>query len=424
MTNRHASHLDRPNQFARGLAIGLWVALAMIIAGKTIQNPDNHNTYPIFRDAARAWWKGDNVYDSFFLGSDYRYGPSFAMAILPLAWLPDTAGAVIWALLNVAVAYWAIVAMCRRILPGAAAPRMQYFVLTAALLPAAHCLYASQTNLLVFALAGFAAIAILDEQWWLAALLLAIDVHIKVWPLAVALLFATCWPRRLAWRLPIAMVAIAAMPLLVKSPRVVMDQYVQWYQHVAGLVSNRHLAYRDAWTIWELISSSVNPRLYELLQLGGAAVMFGLCLWQSFRLGPRRLVLFVLVCWTVWQLIFGPGTERNTFSLIAPLTGWAVVAAVTQRRAAWLMVASYLLTLAPAIRGIEDLHRLLQVMHPLGILLFFGWFLWWNRTQQEELPLLSVKESSSQVVLSRKIQGDELEAHAADCPTCLVGENC
>jgi hypothetical protein len=424
MTNSQSSQPSRQEQFTRGLAIGLWLALAIIIAVKTIQNPDNHNTYPIYRDAARAWWKGENVYDSCFFGSDYRYGPSFAMAILPLAWLPDTAGAVIWALLNVGIAYWATSAMCRRILPSAATPRVRYYVLAAALLPATHCLYASQTNLLVFALAAFATIAILDERWWLAALLLAIDVHIKVWPLAVALLLTTCWPRRLAWRLPLAMVAIAAMPLLVMPPRVMLGQYAQWYQHVTGLVSNRHLAYRDAWTIWELISSPVIPRLYALLQLGGAAVMFGLCLRQSFRLGPRRLVLYVLVCWTTWQLIFGPGTERNTFSLIAPLTGWAVVAAVAQRRAAWLMVSSYLLTLAPAIRGIEDLHPLLQVMHPLGILLFFGWFLWWNNADNSELSVVSVEEKRVRVVFQGQIQARDDSTLADKRPPCLVTENC
>ncbi len=424
MMNRKASHPDSLDRLARGLAIGLWIALAVIITAKTIQNPDNHNTYPIYRDAARAWWNGENVYDSFFFGSDYRYGPSFAMAILPLAWLPDLAGAVIWALLNVGIAYWATAATCRRILPGVATPRLRNFVLVAAILPAAHCLYASQTNLLVFALAAFAAIAILDERWWLAALLLAIDVHIKVWPLAVALLLTTCWPRRLAWRLPIALLAVAALPLLVKPPRVVLEQYVQWYQHVAGLVSNRHLAYRDAWTIWELITSPVNPRLYSLLQLGGAAAMFGHCLWQSFRLKPQRLVLFVLVCWTTWQLVFGPGTERNTFSLIAPLTGWAVVVAIAEGKAKWLMVLSYLLALAPAMRGIEDLHPLLQMMHPLGISLFFAWFLWWNFSEQGEVSTVSVEEKRVQAVPPPRSHTRDNSAHAEERPTCLLTENC
>ena len=75
-----------------------------------------------------------------------------------------------------------------------------------------------------FVLVGFAGIAILDKRWWLAAFLLAIPVHIKVWPLAAALLLAACWPRRLAWRLPIAFVAVAALPLLVKSPPWVWEQ--------------------------------------------------------------------------------------------------------------------------------------------------------------------------------------------------------
>jgi hypothetical protein len=424
MTNSQALQPERIDRLARGLAIGLWIALTVIIAVKTAQNPDNHNTYPIYRDAARAWWDGVNVYDTFFFGSDYRYGPTFAMAILPLAWLPDTIGAVIWAMLNVAVAYWAILATCRRLLPGVETARQRNFVLIATVLPAAHCLYASQTNLLVFALAAFAGIAILDKRWWLAAFLLAIDVHIKVWPLAVAMLLVACWPRRLSWRLLIALLAVAAPPLLVMPPRAVLGQYVEWYQHVVSLVSNRHLAYRDVWTVWELISKPVNPRIYSLLQLGGAAVMFGLCLWQSFRQTPQRLVLFVLVCWTTWQLIFGPGTERNTFSLVAPLTGWAVVIAVTQRRAAWLMITSYLLALAPAMRGIEDLNPWLQVMHPLGIVLFFAWFLKWNGSEQGDIASVSDARGRSRPTIRGPIFARDNSARAEDRPTCLAGENC
>jgi hypothetical protein len=131
-----------------------------------------------------------------------------------------------------------------------------------------------------------------------------------------------------------------------------------------------------------------------------------------------------LVCWTTWQLIVGPGTERNTFSLIAPLTGWAVVVAVAQRRAAWLMVSSYLLALAPAMRGIEDLHRVLQVMHPLGVLLFFAWFLWWNGSEQSDLSAVSVEEKRVQVVMPGRIHARDNSAHADERPPCLVTENC
>jgi hypothetical protein len=368
-------------QAARGLAIGLWLALAVLIAGKTIQNPENHSTYPLFHDAALAWWDGVNVYDRDIFAGDYRYGPSFAMALGPVAWLPYRIGAVLWALMNVVVAYGAIRALAQRVLPGVQSPLARNLLLAASALPSAHCLYSSQTNLLVFSLVAFAAMAILDERWWLAALLLAIPVHIKVWPLAGALLLAACWPRRLTWRLPIALAAVAALPLLAKPPAWVCQQYIQWYRYLIGPSLNRH-TYRDAWTIWELITSRVEhsavPQWYAALQLATAAAALGMCLWHASRNPPQRRVLVVLVYWTSWQLVFGPGTERNTFALIAPLTSWALVVAVLENRARWLMVGSFLVTVLAAMGGVEDLTPWLQAMHPVGILLFFAWFLLWN----------------------------------------------
>ena len=366
------------NRLVRGLAIGLWLVLAVVIAGKTLQNPENHSTYPLFRDASLAWWNGVSVYDRDVFGGDYRYGPSFAMVLWPIARLPSEIGAVLWALMNVAVAFGATLALARRVFPGMKPPLARNLLLAVSVFPSAHCLYSSQTNLLIFSLVAFAAIAILDERWWLAALLLAIPVHIKVWPLAGALLLVACWPRRLAWRLPIALAAIAALPLLAKSPEWVYQQYFQWYQHLIGPAQIRH-TYRDAWTIWELISAPVNPRLYAGLQLATAAMALGQCLWHARRAPPERRVLFVLACWTAWQLVFGPGTERNTFALIAPLTSWALVVAVLKQRAPWWMGLSFLLTILAAMVGRgEDVLPWLKALHPVGILLFFAWFLWWD----------------------------------------------
>ena len=167
-------------------------------------------------------------------------------------------------------------------------------MLIAALPPAAHCLYAGQTNLLVFSLAAFAAIALVEERWWLAALLMAAAVHIKVWPLAGALLLTACWPRRLWWRLPLGLMAVAALPLLVKPPQAVFDQYVQWYQHVAGQSGNRHPGYsRCLRTTWEAVVGPVNPFVYTMVQFAAAAIAFWPMLTRELSavaatLGPLR----------------------------------------------------------------------------------------------------------------------------------------
>ncbi len=389
--NQRNEHISRA---VHRLAIGLWLVLAVVIAGKTLQNPENHSTYPLFHDASLAWWNGVNVYDRDVFERDYRYGPSFAMVLGPIAWLPYEIGAVFWALMNVGVAFCAIRALAQRILPGMQSPLARNLLLAVSIFPCTHCLYSSQTNLLVFSLVAFAATAILDERWWLAALLLAIPVHIKVWPLAAALLLAACWPRRLAWRLPMALAAVAALPLLAKPPAWVFQQYVQWYRLLVGPAQFRH-TYRDAWTIWELISSAVDPRRqpptwYTVLQLATAAAVLGLCLWQTSRVLPQRRVLFVLACWTSWQLVFGPGTERNTFALIAPLTSWALVVAVLEKRAPWFMGFSFFLTVLAAVGGVEDLFPWLKALHPVGVLLFFAWFLWWNLEQPRMTEPLAI----------------------------------
>ena len=69
------------------------------------------------------------------------------------------------------------------------------------LLGAARSLWSGQSNLLIFAMVGMAAAALLENRCWKAAWLLAIPVHIKAWPLAAGLLLSACRPRALAARL-------------------------------------------------------------------------------------------------------------------------------------------------------------------------------------------------------------------------------
>ena len=144
-----------------------------------------------------------NVYDFDVFGADYRYGPSFALVFCPLAWLPYRVGALIWALFNVGVAYTAIVALCRRIFRGSS-PRMRDLVLTAVSCPPhiasirARPICSSFCSSHMRALRFWIAVGGVRPCCWRCR-------HIKVWPLAGALLLAACWPRKLAWRLPLAL---------------------------------------------------------------------------------------------------------------------------------------------------------------------------------------------------------------------------
>ena len=165
----------------------------------------------------------------------------------------------------------------------------------------------------------------------------------------------------------------------------------------------------------------MNPHAYIALQLLTAAAVLGLCLWQAWRRQPvARLLFFILVTWTSWQMLFGPATERNTFGLIGPLTSWGPIACFEQKRWRPLMALAFALMVGASCGAIERFvgHYipLASASHPIGVLMFFTWFLWWNQTSpvQETLPAPQSVDAAMHVrVVARKHGGVRVPHPAA-----------
>jgi alpha-1,2-mannosyltransferase len=359
------------------LAASLWVLLALAVSVKAVLEPAEHTTYPCFEAGARCWLANVDPYTMDSCGHDYRYGPAFAVASAPLAVLPTWLGGMLWYWVTI-VAYWcALGALVRWVLPGRWTPQREAIFLTLVWLGAARMIWSAQSNALVFAMVAGAAVAIRRERWWWAALLLAMPAHLKVWPLAAALLLVACWPRQLAWRLVVALLAVGAVPFLTKPWGWVCHEYYQWYCLLVGPAQERHV-YRDAWTIWELFQSPVDVRAYLVLQLGAAAAALAFC-WRQRRSAAEAgwPLTCILATWAAWQLVFGPGTERNTFGLIAPLSAWGLLTALEENRGRSLMCSAFVLMIVANFgvveRAVADLIPPAVVMHPLGVLLFAAW---------------------------------------------------
>jgi hypothetical protein len=127
-----------------------------------------------------------------------------------------------------------------------------------------------------------------------------------------------------------------------------------------------------------LIHEPVSKSCYLLLQLSTALLVLALVLRQR-RQGsdPRHLLTFLLALWTAWQMLFGPGTERNTFGVIAPLTSWALITALEARRGRAWMLPAFALTTVLANGNVERTlapwFPAVTAAHPLGVLLFAVW---------------------------------------------------
>jgi hypothetical protein len=329
--------------------------------------------------------------------------------MLPLVVLPTPLGSFLYIWGTGILYYLLLRALIAQLLPGQWTARRQGIFLLLTLLATHRMFWALQINPMIFAAVAGAALALKNRRYWAASFLLAFAVHVKVWPLAAALLMIACWPKQLSWRFAAALLVVGALPLLVRPPQMVWQQYEWWFDVLFGRSQDRH-AYHDAWTIWELIHSPVSKIGYELLQLITAALTLAACLWQKRRSkNLNYLLLLLLGIWASWQMIFGPATERNTFGVIGPITAWALVVAWEQRWWRGWMTAAFIVSTVLSsgaversmlkfgenfqspeskFHVIESMVQWITAAHPIGIALFAVWFIGyaWRNWGEEQNP--------------------------------------
>ena len=221
---------------------------------------------------ARELWLADlNMYK----GSchEFRYGPTFAFLFTPLTLLPVRLGALVWMWMNLATFAWTMRALVRDILPGRWNADQEGTFLLLALLTTYRGFWTAQTNMLIVTCLVAALLAAAQRRWALAALFLAIPVHIKIWPLAAALLVIACWPRALIVRFGAALLAVAALPMLLKWPSLVWARYADWYRALVGPMQIRH-DYHDMWTVLETFQRP-DHTAYAILQLSSGVLGVG-----------------------------------------------------------------------------------------------------------------------------------------------------
>jgi hypothetical protein len=394
---------DRIFSHEFNIALGAWLTFIIVLTVRNAFDPMSHTNYTTYEYGARRWWSDENMYfvrDKTEIHEyyDYRYGPVFSVFISPLVLLPTPLGSFLFIWGNAIIYYLALRGLIRHILPGDWTGLRQAAFLLLTLLASHRMFWALQINPTVFAAVAGAAIAVKNQRWWLASFLLAFAVAIKAWPLAAALLFCACWPRQIAWRFVVAFIALSALPFLTRPPQIVCQQFQWWWEMLTDRAQLR-LKFRDAWTFWELIQSPkkyielpVTNAAYKMVQLTAAALALLLCLWQKSRRADISFFLtFLLGLWISWQMIFGPGTERNTFGILAPLSAWALIVAWERPWNFGWMSVSFLLTAILSFgmieRSVSPQIPWILAAHPLGAAMFVIWLIGYAW----QLPRLSVR---------------------------------
>ena len=373
------------------LAVLLWIILTVAVCVKTIAQPTRRTVYPVFALGSQHWWQDAPLHANYKDGTGkdetgvdiYRYSPTFAIAFTPFALLPDWLGGLFWNLLCIGSFFFSLRKLVEVLLPGAWPPYREGIFLCLALVGSVRGIWAAQSNGLLFAMVVFAAISIMRNNNKTAAWLLAGAVYIKVWPIAAALLLIACWPRRIFGHFVVAMVALALLPYLTRPFAVVNMQYAQWYTSIVEVQQERWPGVRDFWTVLEYLHLSGWRPLFYIIMLSTALVACAWVLYQKKRnlgtgfWGTEHLLTLVVATWISWQLLFGPGSERLTYQIIAPIATWALMVSWTERRSRWMTLPGWLCV---GILGTGAVERALlpvwsgaKSILPLGAIIFLVW---------------------------------------------------
>ena len=326
----------RGSPFSPGkIVFTLWAIAAAVIFIKTILKPGSQTVFPIFYTAGGRWLRGENLYSGI---NDYLYSPLIAAFFAPLSLVPMSLANIAWRVLNLAMYLGAAGLWLRHGISRI--PRARHAIVFLLMLPLSiGSLNNGQSNPLLIALVMFALVAARDERWALAALCVGLATFLKVYPLALGLVLALLFPRKFAWRLAVALLALGALSFILQRPSYVLEQYHNWV--AARGVDERHGSLanppRDFHMLLRVFGIVMEMKFYLVVQMLAGAAVAAVCFFGQLKGWAKdRLFTAVLTLVVCWMLLFGPATESSTYILLAPVISLAAVEAFGRPFPRWM----------------------------------------------------------------------------------------
>ncbi len=288
----------------------------------------HHNNFVIFKHAFRNLIESRDLYARYpdLFWDHFKYSPTFALLMAPLAVLPDLAGLILWDLLNALVLFFAV-----KHLPGME-ERTKVFVLWFIAIELLTSIQNSQSNGLMAGLLVFSFVFFERRNVLLASLFIVLTFYIKIFGIAVAGLFLL-YPDRLKfiaysvfWT-----IVLAILPLVLVSPEQLIFLYKSW----ANLLASDH-AVSYGLSVMGILQSGfhLTPPKLLILGLGTILLLLPFLKVRSYRnLQFRYLLLASLL---IWVIIFNHKAESSTY--IIAMTGVAIWYFTQPRRSGNLLL--------------------------------------------------------------------------------------
>lgn len=265
----------------------------------------HYNNFLIFKHTFFNLLQGRDIYllypDLFW---DYfKYSPTFALLVMPIAVLPDLPGLMVWNLLNGLALFLAV-----KYFPGTA-EKAKALILWFMAIELLTSIQNSQSNGLIAGLLVFSFVFFEQRNVFWASLVIILAFYVKLFGIAAAVLFLL-YPDKLKFigYSLLWFILLGLLPLLVVSPEHLLSLYQSWTALLAGDHSaSSGLSVLGILQSWFQFTPPKLPILF-----GGTVLLLLPFLnfrsYQSIRF--RTLLLSSLL---IWMIIFNHKAESPTY---------------------------------------------------------------------------------------------------------------
>jgi len=350
------------------LAIGLWFALLGGVLGRVaFDKVTAQSVLPIYLEGGRRWANAEPLYAPMPEGMDlYRNPPFVAMLTVPFTVMPPRFAALLWRILQIGLFALGLKHFLRDVLPPLTPFQRDWFWLLNAII-VLSAFNNAQLNLLLVAAALLGVAAAARGAWWVSGFWLVLATEVKIYPIALLGLVCVCFPKPMVPRCVLLLTLGLALPMAFGNPEYAFDQYRGF---VAAMQADDRSevpmvrAPRDWTYLPRSFADVVVPRGVAMVVSAAAGIAFAARV-GLVRKEERLRMAFCLGM--LWMLLFGPSTEMNTYSILAPVAAWLAV----RDRAGWLAWFGSALLVASILRASfpTEMFHGLGFMQPMAAML-------------------------------------------------------
>lgn len=323
-----------------------WIAFTLVVViVKFNVAPSDGNVFNIYREAAIRWSQGLDLYPPELY---FNYFPSAAVFFLPWTWLPFDVGGAIWRAANLVVFAYGLFQFCQTLdMPRGEGHRDKYFAF-ATFFTITLSWSAARHGQMTLAMAGLMLLSLAHmqkEEYWRAALFIAASVALKPPAIVLLLILLAICP---GMRIPIVLFSLlfGLAPFLFQTMDYVLDQYAQ----IPGMLQARAAKtwpYPHLFGLLNSLGLGLEPTQRLVIRAVTSLATLGAC-WRFFRAKTfPGASFYIYALAATYILLFGEGTEHNTYALMGPIAGLALATAFLRqdRKMTVALAAIWLLAL-------------------------------------------------------------------------------